>query len=70
MQVNDGSTVSGIQVVIQPEALGFDLIASGAINTGAAVAVQGQLVESPGGKQKVRFGITMLMPWVGLRSVH
>eukprot|EP00884_Botryococcus_braunii_P022687 jgi/Botrbrau1/9101/Bobra.0305s0008.1 len=53
MEVNDGSTISGIQIVVQPEALGFNLIENGEINTGAAVTVFGELVESPGGKQKV-----------------
>ena len=52
-QVNDGSTLSGLQVVVQPEVPGYDLLENGSINTGAAVRVQGQLVESPGRNQKV-----------------
>ena len=52
-QVNDGSTLSGLQVVVQPEVPGYDLLENGTINTGAAVRVQGQLVESPGRNQKV-----------------
>lgn len=63
--MNDGSTISGIQIVVLPEASGFNLIANGDINTGAAVAVYGELVESPGGKQKVRcVGCRrILSPW-------
>lgn len=52
-QVNDGSTLSGLQVVVDPEVPGYDLLENGTINTGAAVRVQGQLVESPGRNQKV-----------------
>ena len=51
--MNDGSTLSGLQVVIQPEVPGYDLLENGTVNTGAAVRVQGQLVESPGRNQKV-----------------
>lgn len=53
VQVNDGSTLSGLQIVAQPEIQGWDLIVNGDINTGAAVAVSGELVGSLGGKQKV-----------------
>lgn len=52
-QVNDGTTLAGLQVVVQPEVPGYDLLESGTINTGAAVRVQGDLVESPGKGQKV-----------------
>lgn len=52
-QVNDGSTLSGLQVVVQPEVPGYELLDNGTINTGAAVRVQGELVESPGRNQKV-----------------
>ena len=53
MQVNDGTTLSGLQVVVQPEVPGYELLESGSINTGAAVRVQGELVDSPGRNQKV-----------------
>ena len=53
LQVNDGSTLSGLQVVVQPEVPGYDLLENGTVNTGAAVRVQGELVESPGRNQKV-----------------
>ncbi len=34
MQVNDGSNMSGIQVVVEPGAAGFELIADGKVQTG------------------------------------
>ncbi|GAQ84976.1 Aspartyl/Asparaginyl-tRNA synthetase class IIb [Klebsormidium nitens] len=60
MQVNDGSNLSGLQVVIHPEAAGYDKIQDGTVATGAAVAVEGELVESLGGKQKVELKATKL----------
>lgn len=52
-QVNDGTTLAGLQVVVQPEVPGYGLLEDGTVNTGAAVRVQGDLVESPGKGQKV-----------------
>ncbi|KAL3140446.1 hypothetical protein ABBQ38_004705 [Trebouxia sp. C0009 RCD-2024] len=60
IEVNDGSTLSGLQVVVQPEVPGYDLLENGIVNTGAAVRVQGQLVESPGRNQKVELKATAL----------
>ncbi|WIA31797.1 hypothetical protein OEZ86_002666 [Tetradesmus obliquus] len=53
MQVNDGSTMSGIQVVVEPGAEGWELLEGGQLATGAAVCASGQLVASPGAKQAV-----------------
>lgn len=53
LQVNDGSMLSGLQIVVGSECEGYNLIADGEIHTGAAVSAKGELVESPGGKQKV-----------------
>ena len=53
MQVNDGTTLAGLQVVVLSAATGYNLLQLGTINTGAAVRVQGELVESPGKGQKV-----------------
>jgi hypothetical protein len=52
-QVNDGSNLSGIQVVLEPGTPGFDLVESGALTTGASVRVAGALSASPGAKQAV-----------------
>jgi hypothetical protein len=38
LQVNDGSNMSGIQVVVEPEASGFALFEAGKIQTGASTA--------------------------------
>ena len=54
LQVNDGSTLTGLQVVVNPECEGYGLIDDGRVATGASVAVIGELTESPGGRQKVR----------------
>lgn len=63
-QVNDGSNLSGIQVVLEQGAQGFDLVDSGKIQTGAAVRATGSLVASIGAKQ-VRYNAYMLlMPFV------
>lgn len=50
LEVNDGSTLAGIQVVAEPERLGAPL--PEALRTGAAVAVRGALVDSPGKGQR------------------
>jgi asparaginyl-tRNA synthetase len=51
IEVNDGSTLAGIQVVAENSLPGYaDLMKN--LTTGASVAVQGTLVESPGAKQK------------------
>lgn len=53
LQVNDGSNLSGIQIVSEPTTQGFELLEEGKIQTGASVRVRGCLVASPGAKQKV-----------------
>lgn len=60
LEVNDGTTLAGLQVVVQPDVPGYDLLESGTINTGAAVRVHGELVESPGRNQKVELKATQL----------
>ncbi len=47
VEVNDGSTLGGIQVVMETILAGY-----GDLSTGASVTVSGTLVESPGAKQK------------------
>lgn len=53
VDVNDGSTLQGLQVVVREGCAGWEDIQSGALTTGAAVAARGELIGSPGGKQKV-----------------
>ncbi|EPR39366.1 Asparaginyl-tRNA synthetase [Desulfovibrio sp. X2] len=50
LEINDGSCLANIQAVVDEGAGGFDRIAD--MNTGAAVAVEGELVASPGKGQK------------------
>lgn len=52
-EVNDGSSMAGLQVVINPDCDGYALIDQGGLSTGAAVSIRGMLVASPGGKQAV-----------------
>jgi len=49
--LNDGSTIKNIQVVVEPEMA--DKIALDKINTGAALSVRGELIESPGSGQSM-----------------
>jgi asparaginyl-tRNA synthetase len=51
MEVNDGSGMSGIQVVLSDSSEGYHLVEAGKITTGCSVEVIGALVQSPGGRQ-------------------
>lgn len=53
LEVSDGSTATGLQVVIEPGTPGWEDVEAGRAGTGAAVAVDGVLVESKGGRQAV-----------------
>ncbi|MDH7516111.1 MAG: asparagine--tRNA ligase [Bacteroidota bacterium] len=50
LNVNDGSNLAGIQVVVPRDAACFEDARK--LTTGASVAVSGRLVDSPGGKQR------------------
>jgi len=52
ININDGSCMSGIQVVVDPEMPDYEAVIK-RINTGASVEIQGQLVESPAKGQRV-----------------
>eukprot|EP00873_Tetraselmis_striata_P002684 jgi/Tetstr1/422948/TSEL_013727.t1 len=51
MEVTDGSSLNGLQVVLKPETQGWELLQDGAFATGASVVARGEIVASPGGKQ-------------------
>ncbi len=51
IEVNDGSTLAGIQVVADNNLPGYEEMMKN-LTTGASVVVEGNLVESPGAKQK------------------
>lgn len=46
LEVNDGSCLKNLQIIVDEEAQGYDLIDD--INTGASVSITGDLVPSPG----------------------
>ncbi len=50
LEINDGSSLSGIQIIVDANSPAHPLSAD--INTGASVTVEGALVESPGKGQK------------------
>ena len=58
IQVNDGSTLRDIQVVVDESLPGYDAIES--ISTGCSVSVEGTLIESPGKGQKYEVQATRL----------
>ncbi|MBY0399099.1 asparagine--tRNA ligase [Myxococcota bacterium] len=51
LEVSDGSCLSGIQVVANPETEGFEAVVRH-LTTGSAIAVEGTLVDSPGKSQE------------------
>lgn len=60
VEVNDGSSMQSLQVVVEPTAQGYELLTDGAVNTGASVVVSGELAQSPGGKQAVELRASSL----------
>ncbi|KHG03082.1 Asparagine--tRNA ligase [Gossypium arboreum] len=57
LEVNDGSSLSNMQCVMNSDAEGYDQVESGLIATGASIWVQGTLVASQGSKQKVELKV-------------
>ena len=53
VDVNDGSSLSGLQVVVDGNSGAYALVRSGDVTTGAAIRATGHLVRSVGGKQNV-----------------
>jgi asparaginyl-tRNA synthetase len=60
LEVNDGSCIVGVQVIVNDSCDGYSLISGGRITTGCAVAAAGELVKSPGGKQGLELKATTL----------
>lgn len=52
IELNDGSTLANLQVIIEADAPNYDAVAS-QLSTGASVSITGVVVESPGKNQKV-----------------
>lgn len=59
LEINDGSCLSNMQCVLDPEVEGYDQV--GLITTGASVWVQGVVVESQGAKQKVELKVKKIV---------
>lgn len=60
LEVNDGSSVGGLQVILHTDAEGHKFVDDGLITTGCSVAASGELVESPGGKQALELKASSL----------
>ncbi|WP_035985388.1 asparagine--tRNA ligase [Leptolyngbya sp. KIOST-1] len=52
VEVNDGSSMAGLQVVLNADLAGYDTVVKD-LTTGSSVEIGGQLVESPGKGQRV-----------------
>lgn len=59
LEINDGSCLKNLQAIITTDAAGFDLLER--VNTGAAVRLEGALVESPG---RGRNGNSRPVAWI------
>ncbi|WP_013322851.1 asparagine--tRNA ligase [Gloeothece verrucosa] len=57
MEVNDGSSMANLQVVLDPQVPSYDSLLQ-QINTGASVVVTGTLVPSPGKGQRIELKAT------------
>ena len=58
IQISDGSTLSDLQIVVEPSSPDFALVES--LSTGCSVCAQGELVESQGRNQKYEIKATRL----------
>ncbi|CAN7031427.1 hypothetical protein BRARA_H00899 [Brassica rapa] len=61
IEINDGSCLSNLQCVMNPEAEGYDQVESGSVLTGASISVQGTIVASQGTKQKVELKVEKII---------
>ena len=52
LEINDGSTLSNLQIILNPETPNYETIMD-TLSTGTSVSVNGSIVESPGKKQGV-----------------
>jgi len=63
VQVSDGSSLAGLQVVVSAGVNGHHHLLEGRITTGSACSAKGTLVQSPGGKQSVsKFPVSITHP--------
>lgn len=52
IEVNDGSTLSSLQVIVAPDLPGYNQLMA-QLSTGASVSIKGKVVESPGTEQSL-----------------
>jgi len=57
VEVNDGSTLSNFQILINPDVPGYDQLLSN-LSTGSSIAATGTIVESPGKGQALEMQVT------------
>jgi len=60
VNLNDGSNVSGVQIVLGDDTDGIELVRDGAVTLGAAVSIAGVVAASKGGKQAVEIQASKL----------
>ncbi|KAG2256216.1 hypothetical protein Bca52824_075510 [Brassica carinata] len=61
IEINDGSCLSNLQCVMNPDAEGYHQVESGSVLTGASISVQGTIVASQGTKQKVELKVDKII---------
>ncbi|MCC5897092.1 MAG: asparagine--tRNA ligase [Phormidium sp. BM_Day4_Bin.17] len=66
IELNDGSSLANLQIVIDPEVAGPDLLKH--LNTGASVDVQGTLVDSPAKGQRLELHAQQIHLYGGVDS--
>ncbi|WP_159789259.1 asparagine--tRNA ligase [Sodalinema gerasimenkoae] len=66
IELNDGSALANLQIVIAPEVAGPDLLKH--LNTGASVEVQGTLVDSPAKGQRLELHAQQIHLYGGVDS--
>lgn len=57
IEVNDGSTLSNLQVIVTPQIPGYESLIN-QLSTGTSVSIKGLIVESPGDKQSLEMNAT------------
>eukprot|EP01100_Stratorugosa_tubuloviscum_P001779 TRINITY_DN13_c0_g3_i4.p1 TRINITY_DN13_c0_g3~~TRINITY_DN13_c0_g3_i4.p1 ORF type:complete len:606 (+),score=335.86 TRINITY_DN13_c0_g3_i4:217-2034(+) len=53
IELTDGSTYSGLQIVLDQDKAGFESLKSSFASTGAAISARGIIIKSPGSKQLI-----------------
>ncbi|WP_299489065.1 asparagine--tRNA ligase [Acaryochloris sp. IP29b_bin.137] len=62
VDLNDGSSLQGLQVVLNPDLPGYEETLK-LLNTGSSVSIHGEVVASQGKNQRIELRATMLQVW-------